>query len=70
MLESLRKKIHQLPIFAKFIIRLLYPITLYFIFHFGLHKALGLEVQTIQILFLILWSLIEWQLFFKKPQTE
>lgn len=66
MIENIRKKIDSLHPAVKFIIRLIYPIGLYVIFHFGIHTALGMELRMMQFAFLLIWGVIEWQLFLKK----
>ncbi|PWH86917.1 hypothetical protein [Brumimicrobium oceani] len=70
LLENLRKKVSKLSLGVKFIVRILYPVTLYLIFFFLLHINLRIELQNVQFVFIILWLLIEWQIFFKKPQEH
>lgn len=70
MLESLRKKISKMPLGLKFVVRILYPITLYLLLYFLLHISMRFGLQNIQLLFIILWILIEWQVFLKKPEKE
>jgi len=67
MLESLRQKISKLSLGLKFIIRVTYPVLLYILFYFLLHKTFRTQLQTTQLLFIFLWTIIEWQVFFKKP---
>ncbi|RFC53806.1 hypothetical protein [Brumimicrobium aurantiacum] len=70
MLENLRRKVSQLSIGAKFIVRILYPIMIYLIFYIILHANVGVELQTVQLIFILLWLVIEWQIFFKKPNNS
>lgn len=71
MLESLRQKIDRLSLIAKFIIRIIYPVTTYIILYFVMFKHFKMPLQTTQMAFIVLWILVEWQLFFKKPiKTE
>lgn len=70
MLESLRIKISKMSLGVKFIVRIIYPVLTYLVFYFILHVNMQVELQTVQMLFIFLWLLIEWQVFFKKPQEE
>ncbi|HLW30226.1 MAG TPA: hypothetical protein VKX29_05150 [Brumimicrobium sp.] len=69
MLDSLRNKISNLSIGAKFAIRIIYPIGLYIAFYFLLHRVFNTPLQSTQLIFILTWALIEWQLFLKKPST-
>jgi hypothetical protein len=66
MFEKLRRKINNSNPALRFIIRLLYPISLYVIFHLLFYNALGLDLRMIQFVFLIIWGGLEWQLFLKR----
>jgi len=70
ILEKLRVKISKMPLGVKFIVRIVYPVLLYLIFFFLFHKNMRIELQTIQFVFIILWLLIEWKVFFKKPAEK
>jgi hypothetical protein len=66
MFEELREKLNTLNPTLRFIIRLLYPITGYILFHFILYATLNLDLGITQFLFLILWGFVEWKLFLKR----
>jgi hypothetical protein len=66
MFKELRDKLNTLNPTLRFVIRLLYPITAYIMFHFVLFAALGLDIGITQFLFLILWGSVEWKLFLKR----
>lgn len=70
MLESLRLKVSKMSLSVKFVVRIIYPIVTYLFFYFILHMNMQVELQTVQMLFIFLWLIIEWQVFFKKPQEE
>lgn len=70
MLENLRKAVSKMSLGVKFIVRIIYPITIYLLFYFLLHLNFRMELQTVQIIFILLWLIIEWQVFFKKPESE
>lgn len=69
MINRLRNKIKGLSEVSKFVVRLLYPILLYVLFHFTIHVLIGLELRLTQFVFILLWGLIEWQLFLKKDNN-
>ena len=69
MIEELRNRIDNLSKGAKFIVRLIYPILLYLLFHFIMHSTIGLDLQVTQFIFIILWGIVEWQLFLKKSSN-
>jgi len=70
ILESLRKTVSKMPLGVKFIVRIAYPVLVYLIFYFVLHKSFRVELQTVQFVFIMLWLITEWQVFFKKPLAE
>ncbi len=64
--EKVRNYLNTRHGLTKFIIRILYPVTLYCILYFG-SKALGIKnIQAVQIVFIAIWSVSEYFLFFRR----
>lgn len=66
MFSSLRKRVVGLGKTPKFIVRIVYPVAIYLIFHFLFINLLHFDANKIQIAFLFVWALIEWQVFFRE----
>lgn len=58
------EKIRGLKGFARFLFRLVYPISLYILFHFSLSTFL--ETNMLRLIFLLVWGGLEYFLFLKK----
>ncbi|MGM0479085.1 MAG: hypothetical protein ACQERC_07655 [Bacteroidota bacterium] len=67
-MKNLRNYLRDLSPLPKFLIRVLYPVIFYLTAHFIFVVGLKLSTQTVQVVFILIWAFIEWQLFFRRVE--
>lgn len=70
MLNGIRNSVDKLSVGMKFLLRIAYPILTYIIFYFVLHYFFHIGLKTTQLIFIIFWAVVEWQIFLKKPTSS
>ena len=63
MFETIRLKIRKLNPQLKFLLRIVYPVSLYLLFYWIFVYLLKSSVQPVQLIFILLWAFLEWKFF-------
>lgn len=69
-MKNLRTKLNNLPKVQKVIFRIAYPIIIYTILYLFFVKQLEVKSETIQLIFILLWAVLEWYLFLARRGGE
>lgn len=71
MLENLRKRVKKLKSWQRFAVRIIYPMILFTLLNLVVVIArLPMGGRPMIIFFIVVWAIIEWQVFFKAKMDK